>query len=179
MFDGREGALSPAALTEQLSARDQQVVAKAYGEPEFNEAAKSRFIDDVRSYISGKLETTSETLRNVIKRVVAAAAALGVVFNPHALGRLDSGVAHAFANPTQIVRTIDAPAGAKMSDVAKLTYSAMAPIAMKSGKGFFIADKPNGMIHVFDRHGKLIASAPALYGKAAGDDLARAGLRGV
>jgi hypothetical protein len=48
-------------------------------------------------------------------------------------------------------------------------YEAKAATAMARGKGFFIADKPNGVIHVFDKDGKYVATSAALYGAMAGD----------
>jgi hypothetical protein len=59
-----------------------------------------------------------------------------------------------------------------MSPTAQTVYSAMAPVAMKSGKWFMVADKPNGMLHIFKEDGSHALSDPTLYGKDKGDVLA-------
>ena len=43
-------------------------------------------------------------------------------------------------------------------------------VADHGGRSFFVIDKPNARLHLFDVRGSLIASTPVLLGAAIGDD---------
>lgn len=162
-------------ITDTLAHRYKAKIAEVYGEQEFNDTARTNFVRDVRAYINGTLKSVSAALKNLIRKVLGVALAAGIVFSTTAVAPFSPAKASV---TVEHVETVPADAAKEMSSVAQQVYQTLAPIAKEQGKGFFIADKPNGKIHVFGKDGRHITSATALYGKTTGDDLGRAGLRG-
>lgn len=157
-------------LEPHLDDADKAAIAAAYDLPEYGAEASRRFVDDFTTAIAKGLEHVGEAVREIIRKVQRAVLAAAVVLNPAGLGEVPAA-ARADFSPASAVRLADLPEGAagQMTAAAQITYRAMADRAKAQGKGFIIADKPGGRIHVFASDGSLLASSPALYGKAAGD----------
>jgi hypothetical protein len=164
-------------LEPHLDDGDKAALAAAYDRPSFDAEASRRFVDDFTTALSKGLEHVGEAVREIIKKVQRAILAAAVVFNPNALGHLPAAAAQ-LGDHVKIEHVAELPAGSEaMSSQAKTVYQAMAPIAERTGKGFFIADKPGGKLHVFGKDGRLITSSAALYGKMPGDALLKHGAR--
>jgi hypothetical protein len=164
-------------LEPHLDDADKAALAEAYDRPSFDAEASRRFVDDFALAITKGLEHVGEAVREIIRKVQRAILTAAVLFNPGALGHLPAAAAD-LGPRVQVERLAELPAGSEgMTAEAQTVYRAMAPIAERTGKGFFIADKPGGKIHVFGRDGRLIASSPALYGKTPGDELLQHGAR--
>jgi hypothetical protein len=136
----------------------------------------SQLREDVVSYVTAGARSVSNAVRSVIKTVAEGVLAASIVLNPAAF-RQDFAfdMQSAFERTeTALVEVRDAvPQDAleRMSALAQDVYERMAPVARRSGKGFMVADKPNGMLHVFNADGSMLSQAPALYGKSTGDIL--------
>jgi hypothetical protein len=135
----------------------------------------NRLREDVANYANKGAKSVAKAIRELIRQVQAGVLAVGLVFNP------TSGLTNDYSvNIPKIFRTtIDVKAQVpdavkpKMSTLAQGVYEAMAPVAAKTGKGFIIADKPNGMMHMFNADGSHFLSDPTLYGKDKGDVLGK------
>jgi hypothetical protein len=158
-------------LADKLLPHEQRTLAKVYGEKTYNRTVLSKFTQDFVNYANGVLKGIDAAVIRIAKRIQAAVLAVTIVFNPAGL----HPVTFTTSPATTVERMVDiktqvpAEARAKMSDKAIAVYEAKAATAMARGKGFFIADKPNGVIHVFDKDGKYVATSAALYGAMAGD----------
>lgn len=128
--------------------------------------------EDVVAYVNKGAQAVNAAIRDIIKAIANGVLAMAIVFNPNM-----TATHFKFDLPTvqqqvkEVRAQVPADAAAKMSDLAKNVYSKMAPVAAKTGKGFIVADKPNGMIHVFDVNGKTLVQEPALFGKDSGDTM--------
>jgi hypothetical protein len=163
------------AVHNQLTEGEQDVLAEHYGQPEYNDVAKSRFIQDLVLAINNGLQAVSKKIRGIVKRIQVLTLATSVVFNANPLTTpsIPQAQAQAIVSNETLHRAVPTAARGEMSAEAQRVYELMAPVAIKTGKSFFIADKPNGMIHAFAGNGSYMVSAPSLYGKAAGDVLSR------
>jgi hypothetical protein len=147
---------------------------KAYGEKAGTEAFSARLREDVTNYINKGIESVSAAIRHIIKSVAEGVLAVGIVFNPTAFSnKLDLQLAQIVKTQvtSQVKTEVPANAKAKMSTQAQGVYESMAPTAAKLGKGFIIADKPMGMVHIFKADGSVLVQDAALYGKDKGDTL--------
>lgn len=147
-----------------------QALEKHYGVDKDSAEFFDKVKEDVVNYINKGATAVAGAIRSIIKSIAEGVLAMAVVFNPSINKPADFNLP-AFMQETRTI-TAEAPASVSMSDVAKRAYSVSAPTMMKANKPFFIADKPNGKIHLFDKEGKHIATSDALYGKTAGDRLA-------
>ena len=152
-----------------LSKDEISTLEKHYGVNRTDEQFLQKVRDDVVDYVNKGAQSVVEAIRSIIKKIANGLLSVAVVFNTTALQPDLFNVPQAFAATRDI--SIAAPANVPMSDIAKTTYSLSAPVAIKNKQALFIADKPNGMIHMFDEKGQFIASSNALYGKQAGDIL--------
>lgn len=142
-----------------------------YGAARNSEEFLANIKEDVLSYVNKGASAVAKAIRNIIQKIANGLLSVAVVFNASALQPDLFNVPQAFAATRNI--SIAAPANVPMSDIAKTTYSLSAPVAIKNKQALFIADKPNGMVHMFDDKGQFIASSNALYGKQAGDILTK------
>lgn len=134
-----------------------------------------RVRDDVVAYVNKGAQAVAGAIRSTIKAIADGVLAVALIFNPNVtLPKFDFDV----PNITTVIEevrdvraTVPENARAKMSDLAQSVYAKMAPVAIQTGKGFIIADKPNGMLHVFNPDGSMLVQDAALYGKDAGDKL--------
>lgn len=129
--------------------------------------------EDITKYVTQGAEAVAGAIRSIIKAMAEGVLAMGIVFNPNITkDAFNINVAKTFQQTIEVTQEVPADAKAKMSPTAQAVYSAMAPVAMKSGKWFMVADKPNGMLHIFKEDGSHALSDPTLYGKDKGDVLA-------
>lgn len=163
------------AVHVNLTEGEKEVLADHYGEPEYNDAAKSRFIEDLVTAVNKGLQSVDKKIRGIVKRIQLLTLSVAVVFSPMTLTgpSIPQAKAQDIAYNETLHRAVPAAARGEMSAEAQRVYEIMAPVATQNGKSFFIADKPNGMIHAFAANGSFMASAPSLYGKAAGDVLTK------
>jgi hypothetical protein len=126
--------------------------------------------EDIVLYVNKGASAVAGAIRDVIKAMAEGVLAVSLIFNPNAnLDRFEFNVQQVIEQTAEVRAEVPAEAAAKMSQLAKDVYSRVAPAAMESGKGFIVADKPNGMIHVFTSKGKVIVQDTALFGMDAGD----------
>ncbi len=146
-----------------------QALEKHYGVDKDSDEFFARVKEDVVNYINKGAQAVSGAIRSIIKSISEGVLAVALVFNPGTYQSMKYDLP-AFMTETRTV-VAEAPKNVAMSDVAKRAYEVSAPTFAKAKKPFFVADKPNGKVHLFDETGKHIASSDALYGKAEGDVL--------
>jgi hypothetical protein len=128
--------------------------------------------DDVVALTNKGLKAVDVAVRKIIQKIASGVMAAAIVFNPAMVKTdFDFNLPQAFRTTvtTQVKADVPANAKTKMSVLAQSVYESMAPTARASGKGFIIADKPNGMLHVFNADGSMLVQDAALYGKDIGD----------
>lgn len=140
-------------------------------------AAKVR--DDVVAYINKGATAVAGAVRDIIKAVSEGVLAVALVFNPLGLkNNYEFNLPKVYETTQEIKTAVPEAAKEKMSPLAQQVYENMAATAMKSGKGFIIADKPNATLHIFNSDGSYVLSDAALYGKDTGDVLGKSSLAG-
>lgn len=155
-------AALPAPQVERL---EQHYGAKR-GSAEFLEKVQA----DITKYVTQGAEAVAGAIRSIIKAMAEGVLAMGIVFNPNITkDAFTLNVAKTFEQTIEVTQAVPAVAKTQMSPTAQAVYEAMAPVAMKSGKWFMVADKPNGMLHIFKEDGSHALSDPTLYGKDTGD----------
>jgi hypothetical protein len=180
------------ALSKQvstLSSEQRASLEDHYGTASGSAEFLSRLRDDVVAYVNRGARAVAEAIRSAVKVVAEGVLAVGLIFNPMQLQDLSPTVVakvqqaqetrpDSLREPRQERPQVPAEARARMSNEAVLVYQSLAEGAAASGKGFIIADKPNGMLHVFSADGSLLAQDAALYGKDKGDTLGASALEG-
>jgi hypothetical protein len=146
---------------------------KHYGDKRDSAEFLRKVQEDITKYVTQGAEAVAGAIRSIIKTMAEGVLAMGIVFNPNITkDAFTINVGKTFQQTIEVTQEVPAEAKAKMSPTAQAVYSAMAPVAMKSGKWFMVADKPNGMLHIFKEDGSHALSDPTLYGKDKGDVLA-------
>ena len=146
---------------------------KHYGDKRDSAEFLRKVQEDITKYVTQGAEAVAGAIRSIIKTMAEGVLAMGIVFNPNITkDAFTINVGKTFQQTIEVTQEVPAEAKAKMSTTAQAVYSAMAPVAMKSGKWFMVADKPNGMLHIFKEDGSHALSDPTLYGKDKGDVLA-------
>ena len=162
-------------LAEPVAALPEPQIAKLenhYGVDRNSAEFFTKLNADVTNYVTKGAQAVAGAIRAIIKTIAEGVLAIGIVFNPNVNTANFKFDVPKLVRQTQEIRAeVPKAAASKMSKLAQDVYSKVAPAAMKTGKGFIIADKPNGMIHVFDNAGNVIAQDPALFGKDEGDVL--------
>lgn len=128
-----------------------------------------RVKEDVVNYINKGAQAVSGAIRSIIKSISEGMLAVALVFNPGTYQSMKYDLP-AFMTETRTI-VAEAPKNVEMTAVAQQAYAVSAPTFAKAKTPFFIADKPNGKIHLFDDTGKHVATSDALYGKSTGDVL--------
>lgn len=151
-------------------------LARHYGVASDSQELLSRTLLDAFKYLNKGAEAVEKAIRKIIKEVLNGAKAgllsIGLLFNPGQLADVFSyNPVKVYNETVEIKATVPQEARGKMSGMAIQVYESMAPAAKASGKGFMIADKPMGMLHVFDADGNVISQDTALYGRDYGDVL--------
>lgn len=167
----------------RLSEAEMRKLESAYGSDRDKSAFWRKLEDDVVRYVNEGAEAVSKAIRSIIKAISEGVLAVALVFNPNISAdkfAFDLPTVHATTiTKTAVIKdSVPDDAVAKMSPLAQTVYENMAPTAKKSGKGFIIADKPNGMLHLFNADGSLLAQDAALFGKDTGDKLGKSSLLG-
>jgi hypothetical protein len=143
---------------------------KHYGEKRDSAEFLRKVQEDITKYVTQGAEAVAGAIRSIIKSMAEGVLAMGIVFNPNITkDAFALNVAKTFEQTIEVTQAVPAVAKAQMSPTAQSVYEAMAPVAMKSGKWFMVADKPNGMLHIFKEDGSHALSDPTLYGKDTGD----------
>jgi hypothetical protein len=174
VFEANQEAktVSDTKLDEQIAELPKaqvQALEKYYGVDKDSNEFFDRVKEDVVNYINKGAQAVSGAIRSIIKTISEGVLATALVFNPGTYQGINYDLP-AFMKETRTV-VAEAPKNVEMSTVAQRTYEVSAPTFAKAKTPFFIADKPNGKIHLFDDTGKHIASSDALYGKTEGDVL--------
>jgi hypothetical protein len=159
---------------ENLTETQKQKLENFYGEDRNTNAFWDNLRADVVKSINDGSKAVAKAIREIVDQIVAGVLAVGIVFNPAALNnQYNLNVSKTFKETIALTAEVPEAAKTKMSPLAQDVYTAMAPVAMKSGKWFMVADKPNGMLHIFKEDGSHALSDPTLYGKDAGDVLGK------
>jgi hypothetical protein len=154
----------------KLAAPQVDRLEKHYGVARDTAEFLAKVKEDIVLYVNKGASAVAGAIRDVIKAMAEGVLAVSLIFNPNAnLDRFEFNVQQVIERTAEVRAEVPAEAAAKMSQLAKDVYSRVAPAAMESGKGFIVADKPNGMIHIFTSKGKVIVQDTALFGMDAGD----------
>jgi hypothetical protein len=153
----------------KLSDADIATLEEHYGVANYSSDFMKRIREDVVKYVNKGADAVDAAIRSIIAKLQAGLLSVAVVFNPATFQTPDFDIPR-FVEETKTITAV-VPQRAEMSAVADKAYSITAPAFIKANKAFFIADKPNGKIHLFDTDGKFLKSSDALYGKQAGDVL--------
>jgi hypothetical protein len=141
-----------------------------YGVKKDNPEFWKKLRADVAKSINEGSKAVAKAIREIVNQIASGVLAAGLIFNPNGLtNQYNINIQKTFQETTSVTAPVPEVAKAKMSPLAQDVYSAMAPVAMKSGKWFMVADKPNGMMHIFKEDGSHALSDPTLYGKDKGD----------
>jgi len=141
-----------------------------YGVKKDNPEFWKKLRADVAKSINEGSKAVAKAIREIVNQIASGVLAVGLIFNPNGLtNQYNINIQKTFQETTSVTAPVPEVAKAKMSPLAQDVYSAMAPVAMKSGKWFMVADKPNGMMHIFKEDGSHALSDPTLYGKDKGD----------
>jgi len=167
---------APQAILEtavaELPAAQTQKLEEHYGVKRGTAEFFTKLQADVVLYSTKGAEAVAGAIRSIIKAMAEGVLAAGLIFNPAGLSaKFDFNLPQTYKTTvtTQVKAEVPANAKAKMSVLAQSVYQSMAPTAKASGKGFIVADKPNGMMHVFKADGSMLVQDSALYGKDIGD----------
>jgi len=144
-----------------------------YGVKKDNPEFWKKLRADVTKSINEGSKAVAKAIREIVNQIASGVLAVGLIFNPNAVtNQYNINIQKTFQETISITAPVPEVAKSKMSPLAQDVYGAMAPVAMKTGKWFIVADKPNGMMHIFKEDGSHALSDPTLYGKDKGDVLA-------
>ena len=154
----------------RLTEDQKQELEEFYGENRDAPAFWDKLRADVVTSINKGSKAVAQAIREIVNQIAAGVLAVGLVFNPTALNnKYNIDLPKTFKETITLTAAVPDEAKAKMSPLAQDVYGAMAPVAMKTGKWFMVADKPNGMLHIFKEDGSHFISDATLYGKDKGD----------
>ena len=164
----------------RLTEDQKQELEEFYGEKRDADAFWDKLRADVVTSINKGSKAVAQAIREIVNQIAAGVLAVGLVFNPAALNnQYNINLPKTFKETITVTAPVPEEAKGKMSPLAQSVYEAMAPVAMKTGKWFMVADKPNGMLHIFKEDGSHALSDATLYGKDKGDVLeAKSSLEG-
>jgi hypothetical protein len=167
--------------TSKLSEPDIAKLEKHYGFARGTKEFIQKLHADVTTLVNRGAEFVADNIRSIVQQVAKAVIAAAVVFNPNITGNgFDFSLKDAYANirATQQQETVPADVIEQMSEDARIAYQQLAPLAKNKNRGFIIADKKNGKIHMFYSSGQHLASDTALFGKDIGDKFEGDSLKG-
>ena len=156
---------------ERLQADQVETLEEFYDAKKGSKEFWERLRADVHLYATKGGKAVAKAIRELIGQIQAGVLAVGIVFNPSAglTNNYNINIPQVVRTTSQIKAVVPAEAKGKMSQQAIDVYEAMAPVAKKTGKGFILADKANGKMHLFNNDGSYFLSDAALYGKDIGD----------
>jgi len=141
-----------------------------YGVKKDNPEFWKKLRADVTKSINEGSKAVAKAIREIVNQIASGVLAVGLIFNPNAVtNQYNINLQKTFQETISITAPVPEAAKSKMSPLAQDVYGAMAPVATKTGKWFMVADKPNGMMHIFKEDGSHVLSDPTLYGKDKGD----------
>lgn len=167
--------VTPAIVATQVASLPATQVSrleKHYGSKKGTAEFLAKVQEDIVTYVNKGAQAVAGAIRSIIKTMAEGVLAVGVILNPAGFSNnFDFNLPQTYKTTvtTQVKAEVPANAKAKMSTLAQSVYESMAPTAKASGKGFIVADKPNGMMHVFKADGSMLVQDSALYGKDIGD----------
>jgi hypothetical protein len=154
----------------RLTEDQKQELEEFYGDSRDTPAFWDKLRADVVKSINEGSKAVAKAIRELVNQIASGVLAVGLIFNPNGLtNQYNINIQKTFQETTTVTAPVPEAAKSKMSPLAQDVYGAMAPVAMKSGKWFMVADKPNGMMHIFKEDGSHALSDPTLYGKDKGD----------
>jgi len=154
----------------RLTEDQKQELEEFYGDNRDTPAFWDKLRADVVKSINEGSKAVAKAIRELVNQIASGVLAVGLIFNPNAVtNQYNINIQKTFQETTSTTASVPEAAKPKMSQLAQDVYGAMAPVAMKSGKWFMVADKPNGMLHIFKKDGSHALSDPTLYGKDKGD----------
>ena len=156
----------------RLTEDQKQELEEFYGDSRDTPAFWDKLRTDVVKSINEGSKAVAKAIRELVNQIASGVLAAGLIFNPTGLSnQYNINLPKTFQQTISITAPVPEAAKSKMSPLAQDVYGAMAPVAMKTGKWFMVADKPNGMLHIFKEDGSHALSDATLYGKDAGDVL--------
>jgi hypothetical protein len=158
-------------IHDELTSKEQAQLAVLYGQDEYNDVAKARFIDDFIKAINEGLDKVHKVVANIVRRLQATVLATAIIMNPNYMSPASIVLmpVQQQVTTTEQVRA-EVPKEVKgMSDGAKKAYSVLMPALQDQGKYFTIVDKPSATVYVFNSDGNLVKQSKVLLGKAFGD----------
>ena len=167
--------------TSKLNESQTKLLESHYGDKAGTDAFLSKLSDDITTFVNRGAEFVAARIRGIIQQLAKAAIAAAIVFNPNITGNgLNFNLQEAYASiqSSQAEAVVPADVASQMSEEAKIIYRQVAPLAKQEQRGFMIADKRNGKLHMFFASGQHLASDTALYGKDIGDTLEGNSLKG-
>jgi transposase len=167
--------------TSKLNDSQTKLLESHYGDKAGTDAFLTKLSQDITTYVNRGAEFVAAKIRGVIQQLAKAAIAAAIVFNPNITGNgfnFNLQDAYASIQTQQIEVTVPAEVASQMSEEAKIIYRQVAPLAKQEQRGFMIADKRNGKLHMFFASGQHLASDTALYGQDIGDTLEGNSLKG-
>ena len=159
------------AVHDELTSKEQTQLAAIYGQDEYNDVAKARFIDDFIKAINEGLDKVHKVVANIVRRLQATVLATAIIMNPNYMSPSSIVLmpVQQQVTTTEQVKA-EVPKEVKgMSDGAKKAYSTLMPALQDQGKYFTIVDKPSATVYVFNSDGSLVKQSKVLLGKAFGD----------
>jgi len=154
----------------RLTEDQKQELEEFYGDSRDTPAFWDKLRADVVTSINKGSKAVAKAIRELVNQIASGVLAAGLIFNPTGLSnQYNINLPKTFQQTIAITAPVPEAAKSKMSPLAQGVYEAMAPVAMKSGKWFMVADKPNGMLHIFKEDGSHFISDATLYGKDKGD----------
>jgi hypothetical protein len=158
----------------RLTEDQKQELEEFYGDSRDTPAFWDKLRTDVVKSINEGSKAVAKAIRELVNQIASGVLAAGLIFNPTGLSnQYNINLPKTFQQTISITAPVPEAAKSKMSPLAQDVYGAMAPVAMKTGKWFMVADKPNGMLHIFKEDGSHALSDATLYGKDAGDVLGK------
>jgi predicted amino acid-binding ACT domain protein len=167
--------------TSKLNESQTKLLESHYGDKAGTDAFLSKLSDDITTFVNRGAEFVAARIRGIIQQLAKAAIAAAIVFNPNITGNgfnFNLQEAYASIQSSQVEVVVPADVASQMSEEAKIIYRQVAPLAKQEQRGFMIADKRNGKLHMFFASGQHLASDTALYGKDIGDTLEGNSLKG-
>lgn len=123
-------------------------------------------VDSGQAPVSGVLDRMTEIGRNIIRKMARALAIVVAAITINQMTPINDAVAAAGQGYVQNVQQVQG-----LSRAASTVNSWVQESRDNAGKPYIIADKQSGEIHVVDGKGRVVATAPALYGRKTGDGM--------
>jgi hypothetical protein len=158
--------------TSKLNNSQTKLLESHYGDKAGTDAFLNKLNQDITTFVIKGAEFVAARIRGIIQQLAKAAIAAAIVFNPNITGNgfnFNLQEVYASIQARQTEATVPTEVANQMSEEAKIIYRQVAPLAKEKQRGFMIADKRNGKLHMFFSSGQHLASDTALFGADIGD----------